>query len=118
MTTLPDIAKNIRSIQTKGPGHYGRPGSGHPLHRLVNSTKQNANYNAVCGRKVRGPAPAGKSCDEYPFKTTYEGGTALSASNRGWAWVPTGEQNSQGGLVRSFYYASRVLDHDAFWVKV
>jgi Deoxyribonuclease NucA/NucB len=109
---------NIRRIQTRGPGHYGRPGSGHPLHRLTNTAQQEKNYRAVCGRSVVGPPPKGKSCDEYPFKSTYEGGTALSKSNRGWAWVPAGQQGSQGGLIKGFYYSNRVLNHDAFYVKV
>lgn len=118
MTKLPAIADNIRRIQTKGPGHYGRPGSGHPLHRLMNKAQQEKNYRAVCSRKITGPQPKGKSCDEYPFKSTYEGGTALSKANRGWAWVPTSEQNRQGGYLIGFYNANRVLSHDAFWVKV
>ena len=60
----------------------------------------------------------GKSCDEYPFKTTYEGGVTLSKANRSWAWVPTSQQSSQGGRIKNFYYANRLLDHEAFWVKV
>jgi hypothetical protein len=42
----------------------------------------------------------------------------VSAKNRGMAWVPATEQNQQGAYVKNFYYANRVLDHDAFWVKV
>jgi hypothetical protein len=118
MTSLPAIAANIRRIQDKGPGHYGRPGSGHPLHRLVNAALQLRNYRAVCRRPGQKPPHKGLSCDEYPFKTTYEGGTALSAANRGWAWVPTGEQNRQGGLISAFYRANRILNKDAFWVEV
>jgi hypothetical protein len=117
MSTLPDIAKNIRTAQ-QGPGHYGRPGSGHPLHRLTDVARQLSNYNAICSKKVRGSAPKGKSCDEYPFKTTYEGGVTLSKANRSWAWVPTSQQSSQGGRIKNFYYANRLLDHEAFWVKV
>jgi hypothetical protein len=119
MTSLPAIAANIRRIQNKGPGHYGRPGSGHPLHRLVNPKKQRANYNAVCSRRVVGPPPKpGLSCDEYPFRSTQEGGTALSKANRGTAWVPKKQQDSQGGLIRSFYYSNRVLNDDPFYVEV
>jgi Deoxyribonuclease NucA/NucB len=119
MAKLPDIAKNIRNIQNKGPGHYGRYGSGHPLHRLVDQAKQDMNYRAVCARRITGPPPKkGLSCDEYPFKSTYEGGTALSKNNRGWSWVPVSEQNAQGAYVKNFYYANRILDHDPFWVVV
>jgi hypothetical protein len=88
MTNMKDIAANIRKAQA-GPGHYGEPGKGHPLHYLANKKQQTKNYNAVCSRRAKGgPPPAGKSCDEYPFKTTYEGGTTLSARNRSTAYVP------------------------------
>lgn len=119
MQKLPKIAKNIRQIQARGNGHYGRPGSGHPLHRLANRTKQNDNRRKVCARKVVGPPPkAGVSCDEYPFASTREGGKALSSSNRGTAWVPVSEQGSQRGLITAFYNGERVLDGEAFWVAV
>ncbi|MET8977362.1 NucA/NucB deoxyribonuclease domain-containing protein [Streptomyces sp. NPDC004539] len=114
MSTLPNIAKNIRNIQGKG-GHYGKPGSGHPLHRLTDDAKANANRRAVCGRVT--PVP-GKSCDEYPFARTYEGGTALPKASRGIAMVPATEQNQQGGLLIGFYKQERVMDKDGFWVAV
>jgi hypothetical protein len=117
LAPLTNIAKNITKAQA-GPGHYGRPGSGHPLHHITSTAQQRANYNAVCARSVVGPAPAGKSCDEYPFKTTKEGGKTLSAANRHTAWVPTAEQNSQGGRITAFYNANRVLNGDPFWVVV
>ncbi|MGW0884607.1 NucA/NucB deoxyribonuclease domain-containing protein [Streptomyces sp. NPDC002671] len=44
---------------------------------------------------MTGPLLApGLSCDEYPFAFTKEGGTTLSSSYRGWAWVPGAEQSS------------------------
>ncbi len=117
LSSLPNIVKNIQKAQS-GPGHYGKPGSGHPLHHITSTTQQRANYNAVCARSVVGPPPSGKSCDEYPFKTTREGGKTLSAANRHTAWVPTAEQNSQGGKITAFFNANRVLNGDAFWVVV
>jgi hypothetical protein len=116
MTKLPDIAKNIEKAQ-RGPDQYGKPGSKHPLHRLVNAAQQDKNRKQVCGKKVRGTPPKGKSCDEYPFASTEEGGTKLPEKDRSWAWVPEGQQDSQGGLIQSFYSANRILNGDAFWVK-
>lgn len=72
----------------------------------------------ACGARVTGPRPAGKSCDEYPFASTREGGTTLSAIYRGWAWVPKAEQASQGGLIIGFYKQYRVIDRDPFYVQV
>jgi hypothetical protein len=118
MAKLPGIAKNIRRIQNKGPGHYGRPGGGNPLHRLVDEAQQRRNNRIACAKKVTGPRPKGKSCDEYPFASTYEGGHSLPRADRGWAWVPTNQQDRQGGLIRTFYYSNRVLNLDAFYVKV
>lgn len=118
MKELADIARNVRRIQAKGPGHYGRPRSGHPLHRLVDDAQQRRNRRIACARKVTGPPPKGKSCDEYPFASTHEGGHSLPPADRGWAWVPTDQQNRQGGLIRTFYYINRVLNRDAFWVAV
>ena len=119
MKQLPQIAANIRRIQNGSPGHYGRPGSGHPLHRLMDRRKQNSNRRAVCSRRVVGPPPRpGVSCDEYPFASSREGGTALSRANRGTAWVPVGEQNRQSGLITTSLAAQRVLDREAFYVGV
>jgi Deoxyribonuclease NucA/NucB len=115
MRQLPQIAANISRIQGRG-GHYGRIGSGHPLHRITNPTQITANRNVLCPRSR--PRPAGMSCDEYPFASTKEGGNGAPPNSRGWAWVPAGEQNSQGGLLNTFYNDNRVLNEDAFWVSV
>ena len=42
----------------------------------------------------------------------------LSTKNRDITWVPMADQRTKGGLIRTFYYANRVLDRDAFWVQV
>ncbi|MFE4801533.1 NucA/NucB deoxyribonuclease domain-containing protein [Streptomyces sp. NPDC056708] len=114
MSTLPEIAKNIRRIQAKG-GHYGKPGSGHPLHRLTDDKKASANRRAVCGKAK---PPTDKSCDEYPFARTHEGGTALPAASRGIAMVPEKEQDQQGGRIIGFYKQERLVNKDGFWVAV
>ncbi|PKV82758.1 NucA/NucB deoxyribonuclease domain-containing protein [Streptomyces sp. TLI_146] len=114
MKSLKWIATNIRTVQARGG--YGRQGSGLPLHREADRTKADANRRAVCGGQAP-PAP-NLSCDEYPFATTKEGGTALPASSRGIAWVPADEQDAQGGRINAFQKQQRLLDNDAFWVQV
>ncbi|MGW6455111.1 NucA/NucB deoxyribonuclease domain-containing protein [Streptomyces sp. NPDC055078] len=116
MGTLPNISRHIRNVQAGG-GHYGRPGSGKPLHREANQARADQNRQAVCPRGQRPPGP-GLSCDEYPFATTREGGTNVPANSRGTAWVPQQEQNQQGGRITTFHKKERVIDRDAFWVKV
>ncbi|KJY41921.1 hypothetical protein VR41_10370 [Streptomyces sp. NRRL B-1568] len=117
MAALPNIGPGIRAIQSRG-GHYGRPGSGHPLHFLADETKQDANRRAVC-RGLKPPVgAAGPSCDEYPFAATHEGGTALPPASRGITWVPVRENNRQGGILNKFQLQQRILDRDGFWVQV
>lgn len=94
--------------------HYGRQADGSPLTR--NSALKHDNREASCPQSR--PRPEGKSCDEYPFASTDQGGSKVAPPNSGWAWVPVKEQDSQGGLISSFYSKFRVLDGDAYWVSV
>jgi len=119
MSSLPNISANIRNIQQSGPSHYGRMADGLPISR--NSSLEAANRRISCPPDR--PRPAGMSCDEYPFATTDQGASKTSQPDWGWAWVPVEEQNSQGGLLSSFYRSSRVMDGtngngDKFWVQV
>ncbi|MFB6614698.1 NucA/NucB deoxyribonuclease domain-containing protein [Streptomyces sp. NPDC056367] len=86
--------------------------------RICSSGAGHRAHPAPRRRRVVGSPPSpGLSCDEYPFASTKEGGTTLGTFYRGWAWVPRAEQNSQGGLLISFYRTNRVLEDDPFWVK-
>ncbi|EPH40160.1 NucA/NucB deoxyribonuclease domain-containing protein [Streptomyces aurantiacus] len=116
MQSLPEISKNIRRIQAGG-GHYGRPGSGKPLHREANERTITDNRNKVCPPRQTPPRP-GLSCDEYPFASTREGGTNVPADSRGTAWVPLQEQRQQGGRIQTFHKKQRIVHRDAFWVSV
>lgn len=117
MTQLPAIAANIAAVQQAGPHHYGLQGEGSPLTR--NSSLIGANRAVACP----GTPPAGLSCDEYPFASTDQGASQTQPPDWGTALVPVAEQNSQGGLLSSFYNEYRVMDGtegtgDAFWVSV
>jgi hypothetical protein len=115
MAGLKFIAASIRKIQARGGPRQ--------LHR--NSFLMDSNRAAVCNIKlpagwkppVGWPLPVNKpgganepQCDEYPFAATWEGGKRLPAPQRGYAWVPAGENRSQGGQLNAFYLANRVLD--------
>ncbi|MFF7705496.1 NucA/NucB deoxyribonuclease domain-containing protein [Streptomyces lydicus] len=113
MQTLPNIDANILNIQNAGPHHYGRyAANGNPLHK--NSALADANRAVACPSSLT--PPPNQSCDEYPFAATSEGASQTQQPDWGWAWVPVTEQNSQGGLLTTFYRQQRVLDGDAFWV--
>jgi hypothetical protein len=132
----PQFARHIADAQ--GSGLPGAPG-GRFLRRMVNPVDQDRNGDTACPRRYTRPDT--KSCDEYPFRSTYEG--AATAQPRGTArtfdWCdlkppeptgvtgPTGysvcmidaRQNSRGGgQLQRFYNSARVIDHDAFYVEV
>ncbi|RSM51347.1 hypothetical protein DMB66_42000, partial [Actinoplanes sp. ATCC 53533] len=120
-----------------GKGVPGGVGSGRPLHRLMNAAAANQNHTgsvSIC-RDVWGPdyATGGMECDEYPFRSTYEGSSTSTNGNparwHGSARPIDGAQNGQGGTALSnFYGAQRLLDNgdpavpgsygDAFYVNV
>jgi hypothetical protein len=114
MGLLPEISALIARVQARG--HYGEPGRGRPLHRLRNDAQRRKNRRDVCPRRIL--RPPGKSCDEYPFASTHEGGLHLPKGYRGIAMVPRWEQDVQGGTLGAFYATYRVIDNDAFWVEI
>ncbi len=114
-----------------------------PLHRMMDSSRRDQNGAAsvaIC-TAVWGPdyATGGQQCDEFPFRSTYEGSytSTVGAGNTGGACGPAGPpapntsrwngsvrviagaDNTNGGtLLGTFYGANRVLDCDAFLVSV
>ncbi|WP_204297663.1 NucA/NucB deoxyribonuclease domain-containing protein [Actinoplanes campanulatus] len=120
-----------------GKGVPGEVGSGHPLHRLMNSSLSAQNHNGsvtIC-KDVWGQdyATGGMECDEFPFQSTYEGSSTSTGGNparwHGSARPIDGDQNGAGGTALSnFYGAQRLLDNgdptvpgsygDAFYVNV
>ncbi|MGR4883924.1 NucA/NucB deoxyribonuclease domain-containing protein [Streptomyces sp. LARHCF249] len=117
MAQLPTIAASIRSIQQRGGvGVPNQPLKA--LTRITDEARIEKNRQAVCGRSVVGPAPKGMQCDEYPFASTLNGGTATPKDARGVAWVPAEENAAQGGLLGGFYAKNRVLNGDHFYVRV
>jgi hypothetical protein len=137
-SALPAYGRHIMEAQASGLP--GSPGSGRPLHRLTNPTFQELNRTTSCPSSL--PRPSGKSCDEYPFASTYEGGhTGGATGGRTFEWCDiadsethrigrTGpgfsacmideEENSGAGreLNTLLYIPYRVLDNDPFHVEI
>ncbi|MEU7863225.1 hypothetical protein [Nonomuraea sp. NPDC049141] len=119
------------------------------LTRTQNQTIIDNNYNTACPPGHPKPTKPGTwSCDEYPFKSTYNGAYSqpygrnififnLSTGyefNCGASWLPVRALSDSGGYsvcmisladnagggsdLSSFYYKSRVLDGDQFQVRV
>ncbi|MFF9157469.1 NucA/NucB deoxyribonuclease domain-containing protein [Streptomyces sp. NPDC014846] len=119
MINQPLIAFGIKQLRNRG-GHYGDPYGGKPLHWMINDKQKKKNRSAVCPKKP--PADmerAGRtSCDEYPFASTYEGGTHLPAKQRTITWVGPRENDSQGATITNWRRAWHVMDHDPFFVII
>ena len=87
------------------------------LHRDANKTMQDKRRESVC--------PDGRfsvlSCDEYPFASTQEGGSAALSSTGRSAYafpIPPEEQRREGGKISRFYQNNNVPDGGAFFVQV
>jgi hypothetical protein len=97
---MPNIANNIENAQANGAPSI--------LTRTTNQNIINTNRNIACLGFCGSGSP-----DEYPFASTYEGG-----SNAFVADVPLAEQRIQGGVISSFYHRYGIQDGDKFKVQV
>ncbi len=100
---FPHIVQNIKDAFTQG-----KPSN---LRRLTDRSLINQNRNQAIGNLAS--AGTGLSWDEYPFATTYEGGSGAVVMA-----VPQLEQSSQGGILSSFYQTNSIEDGDEFRVQV
>ena len=129
----PTLAHHIRDAQSSGlPGRYSPRGA--PLTRTSNKATQKANRKIACPGSL--DRPDGRSCDEYPFASTRQGG-ASGGTVRTFNWCQvsgaigaTGssgvsrcmidkDDNSKGGRkLQTFYSKNRVLNGDKFRVRI
>ena len=85
--------------------------NGEYLTRNMSEADNDANRQAACGDVS---VPTGDSCDEFPLASTYQG--AFFNSDFSTAIVPQSANDSQGGIMSSFYGSNRVVDGDQFLV--
>nr|WP_234353322.1 hypothetical protein [Streptomyces sp. NBRC 110030] len=141
----PAYARHIQNAQASGlPGAYP---DGEPLHRLTHPSLRTRNGDTACPKASSGgyPRPTGYSCDEYPFRSTWEGaftgsmrqmpgpwpgrtfdGCQISAlpqnvtGPKGWSacMIPAGQNSSAGSLLNRFYIDNRVLERDRFRIRI
>ena len=128
-SATPELASHVSQAQASG-----LPGAGfsNPLYRTNRDDVQKTNRSRACDDA---PSIAAKSCDEYPFATTYNGlwagGTRRTFDGCNFDLPqqtgPTGvsvcmiavsDQSSQGGTNNAFYRSQRVLDDDPFVVHI
>jgi hypothetical protein len=147
----PDLANHIYDAQLSGlPGKpggslVGSIGSSNGLTRLYPKALINKNGNKACpsGLRQRVGAPSSTSCDEYPFRSTYQGAYVSSPNTnlpRSFSWCRTkdkthngpvgysrcfinAKQNSQGGNWVGRWYGTgdggqRLIEGDRFYVRI
>ncbi len=126
----PSLASHVSRAQGSGlPGATITD----PLHRNVDQASINLNRSRACGDA---PSISGKSCDEYPLASTFQGlafggtrrtfsGCNINAptnvtgpSGASACMITAGENNAQGGIMAAFYYDYRVLHSDPFRVGI
>jgi hypothetical protein len=111
----PELAEHIQYAQNE-KNLPGKHGTTRYLERLTNTAKRNENREMACPSSL--PRPEGKSCDEYPFATTWQG-AATSGGNFSRRMI-NAQQNSQGGnALNNFYTYNRIIEKDRFlmWIK-
>jgi hypothetical protein len=103
-------AAMIKWAQENLSGHWGLRGEGQPLHRLISSA-QSTNYRIICRtdwkasealNKALMPYKDKDSCDEFPFKSTYESGAMKTGVNgKPKPYVTTGANCAQVTAVQT-----------------
>lgn len=126
----PAFVQHVYNAQLSGLP--GRLGSGTYLKRLSNTALVNQNGATACPSSLT--RPTGYQCDEYPFRSTYQGASTGGGSARTQPWcqmpggqatgptgfsrcfIPSGQNLSAGGILGGFYSNERILDGDRFQV--
>ncbi|MET7887822.1 NucA/NucB deoxyribonuclease domain-containing protein [Streptomyces avermitilis] len=112
---FPELAEHIEYAQNV-KNLPGKHGTTRYLERLTNTAKRDANRNKAC--PTSRPRPTGKSCDEYPFASTWQG-AATGSGDYSWRMI-NARQNSKGGTaLNNFYTYNRIIEKDRFlvWIK-
>ena len=113
-TRSAQVAWHILWAQHNLKHHWGWQGHGQPLTRTMNQWLIEHNRDTACPESR--PRPQGKSCDEYPFASTYQG----AYLNPDYSWhMLNAVQNRLEGRDRQTWYGSvRLWAGDQFWVNV
>ncbi|NHA00610.1 hypothetical protein G5V59_12890 [Nocardioides sp. W3-2-3] len=114
----PETAAHIQRAQSKlwnNPGRRNASGTGYPLVRKYWPRNQPNLNRREMRRKCRAMKKSG-SCDEYAFASTYQGCYFMTCS----VDRIDLEDNKAGGrqLNLLLYRPFRVLDGDAYWVRI
>ncbi|MFD0396416.1 NucA/NucB deoxyribonuclease domain-containing protein [Streptomyces nogalater] len=119
-----DGVQQARRVPGTGQAHHLRPGreeaARQARHQAVPDTadEQGQDHEEPQQGLPVQPRPRGKSCDEYPFATTWQG-ASTGSGKFSWRMIDA-KQNSQGGnALNNFYTYNRIIEKDRFlvWIK-
>ena len=113
-TKTAEVAWHILWAQKNLQHHWGWKGQGSVLTRTRNQALNDKNRNTACPKSI--PRPPGKSCDEYPFASTYQG--ASRNADFSCHMINKQQNSNEGSLRRAWYNQVRLLEKDKFWVNV
>ena len=131
--SLPQFTAHVEGAQLSG-----LPGRTVPLHRLTDQTLRELNGRTACPSASWLPRPDGYQCDEYPFRSTYEGAATGGGTARTQSWcqvtlpgaastgssgysicmIPKQQNVTAGSQLGVFYSQNRVADNDPFYVRM
>lgn len=116
-----EAAKHIDDALRRRSNVYPGKGTAIPatLSRMISAKGQaanNAKARASCKKKTP-KKPAGKDCDEYPFKSTNQG-AAKANGKYSVRYITSKDNQRAGSRLGSWYKTDRILDGDVFGVTI
>jgi len=127
---VPAFVSHVDRAQRSGlPGRLGTTTF---LSRLVDATLRDKNGAKACPSSI--PRPTGMQCDEYPFRSTYQGAYFTTGRARsfygcrmpdpertgpsGWSrcFISTWQNGDAGKTLAAFFSTERMLSHDRFQI--
>ncbi|MER6633515.1 NucA/NucB deoxyribonuclease domain-containing protein [Streptomyces sp. NPDC000987] len=112
---FPELAQHIEYAQNT-ENLPGKHGTTRYLTRLTDRVKIRGNRTTACPSSI--VRPPNKSCDEYPFASTWQG--ASTGGGNFSRRMINATQNEDGGRALSrFYLYNRIIEKDKFlvWIK-
>jgi hypothetical protein len=127
---------NNHMLQAQQSGLPGAIGSDTYLHYLADKTMQTENRKAACPRDGSLPRPTDYSCDEYPFRSTYEGAALTFGGPRSFpgcqmsdpngtgpygysrCFVRIAQNSAQGNIIGLAIQSDQLLDADPYQVRI
>lgn len=107
---IKQVADHVYDAQQSLPSRWGNPDYNW-LTRTTSQSVIDANRRTACPSNT---ADDVGTCDEFSLASTYQGASRVAANNYSTRTVSAESNNSQGGIMSSYYTSQRILDGDRF----